>query len=235
MGLGSIFASKEDGARPGDTLAGPGSNPNMFVMLGRDVETVGESSGVAGVGLGTGYTPEFQPRKLKLLPRRKPVKAEDEVNAGPAGHLTGDGGDDASPDMSEAEANNKISGDVKKFFANPDIDESEDYFVSLPSEHHPRLVEEMVSKAVTSEEINGKLVAGAFSRAVEKKLCCISAFEEGFLLVAELLDYVVVDIPDAIQTMATMMKGAGLDKDEERRTRIAQKSIESEKLLELLV
>jgi len=92
----------------------------------------------------------------------------------------------------------------------------------------------MVSKAVTSEEIDGKLVAGAFARAVEK-LGCISAFEDGFLLVAELLDYIVVDIPDAIQIMATMMKGAGLDKDEERWTRIAQKSIESEKLLELLV
>ena len=76
MELGSIFASKEDGARPGDTLAGPGSNPNMFVMLGRDVETVGESSGVAGVGLKTGCTPESQPMKLKFLPQQKPVEAE---------------------------------------------------------------------------------------------------------------------------------------------------------------
>ena len=34
--------------------------------------------------------------------------------------------------------------------------------------------------------------------------------------------------------MAIMMKGAGLDKDEERRTKIAQKSMDSDKLVELL-
>jgi translation initiation factor 4G len=92
----------------------------------------------------------------------------------------------------------------------------------------------MVSKAIESKEADGKLVADAFARAAEKKLCSISAFEEGFLPVAELLDDIAIDAPKAFQIMATMMKGAGLDKDEERRTKIAQKSMDSDKLLELL-
>ena len=136
--------------------------------------------------------------------------------------------------MSEAEANKKIAEDIKEFFSVRNIDESEEYFSKLPSEHHHRLVDKIVSKAIESKEADGKLVADAFARAVEKNLCSISAFEEGFLPVAELLDDIAIDAPKAFQIMATMMKGAGLDKDEERRTGIAQKSMDSDKLLELL-
>ena len=65
------------------------------------------------------------------------------------------------------------------------------------------------------------------------KLCCISDFEEGFLRVAEVLDHIVADTPKAVQVMATMM-GAGLDRDEEHRSRIVQNSTDSDKLLKLL-
>jgi len=136
--------------------------------------------------------------------------------------------------MSKSEANRKTAEAVKDFFAIRDVDESEDYFIDLPPEHHHRLVEELVSKAVASGETDGKLVAGAFARAAEKKLCSASDFEEGFLPVAEVLDHIVVDASEAIQNMATMMKGARLDKGEERRIRIAQKSMDNDRLLELL-
>ena len=212
------------------------------MMLGRGAEAMDEthskpiwpSDGMTGVGLGAGGTPEPQHRRAKLLSRQEPVEAERGVNGSPADHPTDKGGDGAPPAMSEAEAYKKIAKDAEEFFVICDVDESEKYFVKLPPGHRHRLVEEMVSMAVASGEANGKLVAGAFARAVEKNVCPISTFEEGFLPVAELLDYIVVDNPKAIQIMATVMKGAGLDKDEKRRTRIAQKSMDGDKLLELL-
>ena len=136
--------------------------------------------------------------------------------------------------MSEADANKKTAENIKEFFSIRNIDKSEEYFTKLPSDHHHLLVYRMVSKAIESKEADGKLVADAFARAAEKQLCSISAFEEGFLPIAELLDDIAIDAPEAFQIMATMMKGAGLDKDEERRERIAQKSMDDDELLDLL-
>ena len=142
----------------------------------------------------------------------------------------------AKPDstLTKGNSNKKIAEDIEEFFSVRNIDESEDYFTKLPSEHHHRLVDKMVSKAIESKEADGRLVADAFARAAEKNLCSTSAFEEGFIPIAELLDDIAIDAPKAFQIMATMMKGAGLDKDEEQLTRIAQKSMDSDKLLELL-
>ena len=92
----------------------------------------------------------------------------------------------------------------------------------------------MVSKAIELKEADGKLVAGVFARAVEKNLCSIPAFEEGFLPTAELLDDIAIYVPKAFQIMAVVMKGVRLDQDVERRTRIAQESMDSDKLLGLL-
>ena len=143
----------------------------------------------------------------------------------------------AKPDstLTKGNSNKKIAEDIEEFFSVRNIDESEEYFTKHPSEDRHRLVERMVSMAIESEEADGKLVADAFARVAERKLCSISVFEEGFLPVAELLDDIAIDVPKAFRIMATMMKGAGLDKNEERRTRIVQKSMNRDKLLELLV
>ena len=134
----------------------------------------------------------------------------------------------------EDEVDEKIGEDVEELFSARDVDESEGYFSKLPSERRHRLVCKMASKAIESREADGRLVAEAFARAVEKKLCTITAFEEGFLPVAEGLDDTVIDAPKAFQIMAILMKGAGLDKDAERRARIAQKSTNGDKLLGLI-
>ena len=147
-----------------------------------------------------------------------------------------DRGDDGPLVMSEVEANKQIAEDIKEFFSSHDIDESEYYFTKLPMEHRHRLVGKMVSRAIESKEADGRLVADAFARAAEKKLCSISTFEEGLLPVAELLDEIVIDAPKAFQIMATVMKGAGLDKGREPQlqTGIAHKSASDGKLLDLL-
>ncbi|KZT05331.1 uncharacterized protein LAESUDRAFT_813465 [Laetiporus sulphureus 93-53] len=85
-----------------------------------------------------------------------------------------------------------------------------------------------------SKEADAQLVADFFSRALSKNLCSPQAFEDGFAPAAEILDDIAIDAPKAFNLMAIMMKGAGLDKDEERRTRLASKSMDSDKLLGLL-
>jgi len=242
MNPSSVWAGKKDVAKRDSTLTRVNSSSNMFMMLGRDGEAVPEtvsrqgrpSSRRTSVDLGVGGIPEFQRKKLQLLPRSKPVEEENKVNGGSADHSEDERGDEVTPAMSEAEADKKIAEDIKEFFSVRNIGESEDYFTKLPSEHHHRLVDKMVSKAIESKEADGRLVADAFARAAEKGLCSIFAFEKGFLPVAELLDDIAIDAPKAFHIMATMMKGAGLDKDEGRRARIARRSMDSDVLLELL-
>lgn len=243
MGPSSVWAGRKDAAKRDSTLTRVNSSSNMFMMLGRDGEAMPEtgskpsrpSSRRTSVDLGSvGAAEPQQRRKLQLLPRSKPVEEENKVNGCSSDHSEDEGSDEAPQTMSEDEAYKKIAEDIKEFFAVRNVDESEEYFTKLPQEHHHRLIDKMVSKAIESKEADGKLVADAFSRAIEKKLTSISAFEEGFSPIAELLDDIAIDAPKAFHIMAIMMKGAGLDKDEERRTRIAQKSMDSDKLVELL-
>ncbi|KAF9784685.1 armadillo-type protein [Thelephora terrestris] len=238
MGPSTVWAGKKDTAKRDATLTRVNSSSNMFSMLGRDAEAIPEtglnpsrsSSRRTSVGFGAA---EPQRRNLQLLPRSKPLEEENKANGGSSDHSEDEGGDEILQAMSEDEADKKIAEDIKEFFTVRNIDESEDYFTKLPPEHHHRLVDKIISKAIESKEADGKLVADAFARAAEKKLCSASAFEEGFLPIAEMLDDIAIDAPKAFQIMATMMKGAGLD--EEKRTKIAQKSMDSDKLLELLV
>ena len=242
MGLSSVWAGKKDVAKHDSTLTRVSSSSNMFMTLGRDGEAVPETGSRPGrpsrrrtsVDLGVGGIPEFQHKKLQLLPRSKPVEEENVVNGGSADHSEDESGDEVTPAMSEADADQKIAEDIKEFFSVRNIGESEDYFTKLPSEYHHCLVDKMVSKAIESKEADGRLVADAFARAAEKRLRSIFTFEKGFLPVAKLLNDVAIDAPKAFQIMATMMKGAGLDKDEGRRARIAQKSMDCDGLLELL-
>jgi translation initiation factor 4G len=136
--------------------------------------------------------------------------------------------------MSEADANKRIDEDLKEFFAIRNVDDGEDYFEKLPATHHARLVEKVVSRAIESKEADAQLAADLFARAVEKELCTPDAFERGFLPIAELLDDIAIDAPKAFNLMALMLKGAGLADNEERRGRIAEKSIDADKLIALL-
>ena len=78
------------------------------------------------------------------------------------------------------------------------------------------------------------VISQVFARAVSKDLCSPAHFEEGFLPTAEIIDDVAIDAPKALTFFAKLLKGAGLDKDVERRERITSKSLDSEKLLGML-
>ncbi|KAA1470390.1 hypothetical protein DENSPDRAFT_696704 [Dentipellis sp. KUC8613] len=123
----------------------------------------------------------------------------------------------------------KIDEDAKEFFSIRSIDEAENYFSALLPAHRFRLVDKLAMQAVESKAADAVLVANLFKRAREKDLCSPEAFEEGLTPLAEIIDDVAIDAPKALELFAVMVKGAGLDKDEEWRTQMAGKSMYSAK------
>jgi translation initiation factor 4G len=251
FGPSSVFNKKGGDNKRESASLSRASSINAFSLLSQNPETAAEvaapSSGKnsrapsrkPSVDLGSGGAPESMARrKLNLLPRSKPVDDASQPTT-PEGvafpSVEGEGEDEDGKDsMSEAEATKKIDEDLKEFFAIRNIDEGEDYFEKLPTAHHPRLIEKVISRAIESKESDAQLVADLFARAVEKELCTPDAFEQGFLPIAEMLDDIAIDAPKAFNLMALMLRGSGLAEDEERRGKIAEKSIDAEKLLALL-
>ncbi|KAF9012539.1 hypothetical protein BDQ17DRAFT_1271720 [Cyathus striatus] len=214
----SVFAGKKGGEK--EAVSRSSSNSNMFMMLSQ------------GTDAGDSKAPEAVPpqrKKLVLQPRSKPVE-----EARPAAES--DGSDDeaptVAPEMTDKDADKKITEDLKEFFGVRSLDEAEVYFTTLPEQFHHKLVYNLVSTAVESKEADAQLVAALFDRAVSKKLCSSSAFEEGLTPIADIIDDIAIDAPKAFQLFATMVKGALLDEDQ--RNRLASKSVDTEKLLSLL-
>jgi translation initiation factor 4G len=238
FGPSSVFAGKKDVKR--ESLSRTNSSSNMFLMLSQNPEVPVDPSASkssrppsrkTSVDLSQSGQPEPQRKKLQLLPRSKPTVEEE---APPV--ASSEASEDELPTESlfDAEAQKRMEEDSKEFFGVRNLDEAEVYFTNLPNEHRFQLVEKLVMSALESKDSDAQLVAEFFDRAVTKELCAPSSFDEGFLLVADSLDDVAIDAPKAFNLMAIMLKGAGIDKDEERRTRIASKSETPDRLLDML-
>jgi len=217
--------------------ASPSRGSNMFSQLMENPELAAEAATArpswrptheASVNLGSDGSPEAPPqrRKLNLLPRTLPQRNETQD------HSRSEPLDSTASSISEEEAKTRVGEDSKEFFSVRDLDEAEVYFSKLPSEHRWLLIDKLVTSAIESKDSDARLVAAFFSRAVSKDLCSPEAFEKGFAPTTEILDNIVIDAPKALDLMANMMKGAQLD--EERRTRLANKSMCSDKLISLL-
>lgn len=247
FGPSTVFKDKKEGKRESTIPRG-----NMFSMLSQNPELANEVQTAPGkssrppsrkpsIDLGSGGAPEVAAaptvrRKLVLQPRsvpRQDEKAEDT----PAGSVAGsedEGGPSEAPSMSEEQAIKQIDEDVKELMSVRNVDEAEEYFVKLPVEHRHRLVDKLVMHSLEAKEDIVELVASVFARAVSKNLCSAATFEEGFTPAAEMIDDIAIDAPKAFGFFVKLLQGAGLDKDEERRTRLASKSIDSDKMLQLL-
>ncbi|KAF8967966.1 hypothetical protein BDZ97DRAFT_484089 [Flammula alnicola] len=224
FGPSSVFAGKKGGAESSkrESISRTNSNSNMFSMLSSQAPEPSEAA--------TKAAEPAQRRRLVLQPRSKPVESETADSQSPA--PGSDAEEEAPAEMTEEEAKKKIAEDSKEFFGVRNLDEAEVYFSNLPAQHHHRLVDTLVSKAIESKEADAQLVSDFFARAVENKLSSAAAFEEGFTPIAELIDDIAIDAPKAFQLFALMIKGASLD--EERRSNLASKSMDSDKLLALL-
>ncbi|KAF4563218.1 hypothetical protein EYR40_007074 [Pleurotus pulmonarius] len=239
FGPSSVFANKK-GIEKKEPISRTSSSSNMFSMLSGNPEVAMSESGAskssrppsrkASIDLSQSGAPDGQRRRLNLLPRTKPVE---EVEAGPSQEGESEEGEEVeAPTMSDADAKKKIDEDVKEFFGVRNLDEAEVYFSGLPSTHHERLVDKLVSKAIESKEADATLVADFFTRAASKSLCSPTSFEEGFFGMAEFLEDIAIDAPKAWDFMALMVKGASLNGDSHGR--IASKTADANKLLALL-
>ena len=214
------------------------SSSNLFSMLNHNPELIVDtttkpsrpSSRKPSVDLGQVGAPEPPPqrKKLKLLPRSKPTPADE--TPPPASEEE----PEAPAEMSEADAKKKIDENVKGFFAVRSMEEAIVYFTNLPEEHRFLLVDKLVASALESKEADAVLVAEFFTQAASKGRCSPVVLEAGFMPMAELLDDIAIDAPNAFKFMAIMLKGAGFDKDKERLARLAGKSVDSDKLLQLV-
>lgn len=226
FGPSSVFAGKKGTESKREAISRTSSSSNMFSMLSSQAAESGDAAAKAAEPL--------QRKRLVLQPRSRPVEAETtEATESPVADSDGAASEEEAPnEMTEAEAKKKISEDLKEFFAVRNLDEAEIYFTGLPAQYHHTLVDKLVSHATESKEAEAKLVSDLFARVASKDQCTPAAFEEGFTPIAELIDDIAIDAPKAFQLFAMMVKGAGLD--ETRRTNLASKSIDSDKLLALL-
>jgi translation initiation factor 4G len=238
----SVFNNKKGDPKSRDLpMSRTASSSNMFSMLrsSDDIVDPPPASSKPSVDLGVSGAPEPPPRrrKLQLLPRTRSVGEESTPAASEAGpdDEAADEGDTLAPTtISEGEAKAKIDEDVKEFFGIRSLDEAESYFSSLPIKHRHRLVDILVMKSIEMKERDVKLVGDLFIRVREKDLCSPAVFEEGFDALAEFLDDLAVDIPKAWQYFAILVKGSGLDQDEERYARISEKTMDPDRLTQLL-
>ena len=251
FGPGSIFTGKKGKNRGPPMSHTASTSSNMFSMLQNPDAGAAEPytsksswapSWKPSVDLGAGALsdPAPQRRRLQLLPRSKPVGEESKAStpavseSGSDDEIAGESGSLPPGTMSEAETKAKIDEDTKEFFSIRMLDEAESYFSSLPTEHRHWLVDALVTKSIEMKEPDVVLVSNLFIRVREKELCSPGVFEEGFSGLAELLDDLAVDIPKAWPYFAILLRGSGLDQDEERRGRIAEKTMDPDKLNRLL-
>ncbi|KAI5982502.1 ARM repeat-containing protein [Pisolithus orientalis] len=249
MGQSSVFAGKKDIKR--ESMTRTNWSSDTFLMLSRNPELAIEPKPSRKPSKALDKPePTPQHKKLQLstrlhpksypepnahartstadatLPRRPvlcSVQTEEEPEATPAAQ------------MSEKDAQKKIDEDAKEFFAVRDLEKADAYFTVLPEEHRFRLVHKLVSSALESKEADARLVADFFSRPASQQECSPDAFEVGFMPMAEVLEDIAIDAPKAFEYMAIMLKGAAMDRDEERMKRIAEKVIDSgDRLLQLV-
>ncbi|KAI6029306.1 armadillo-type protein [Pisolithus microcarpus] len=232
MDPSSVFAGKKDSKRK--ALTRTNASYHMFSMLSQNPELVIEPkpsrapSQKPSTDLDK-LEPVPQRRKLQLLPRTIPTPrrtppptAEKEPGGAPAAQ------------MSEEDVKKKIDEDVREFFVVRNLEAADANLTALTEEDRFRLVDKLVSSALEGKEADARLVADFFSRSASRQECSPDVFEAGFTLMVELLDDIAIDAPKALEYMAIMLKGAGLDKDEERLKRMAEKMMDGDMLLQFV-
>jgi len=246
FGPSGVFAKGKEIKGREVSVSRTASTRNMFDMLSQNTDMpveppVGKSSRPPSRKPSTDFSqtgvPEapLQRRKLNLLPRSKPVEEQAKPDEGDEPEEEEEEEEAAGPSMSEDEAKRKIDQDIKELFNLRSVDEAESYFTSLPTEHRWRFVDAVITKGIDGKAADIPLISNVLSTARTKELLPADAFEEGFSGLAEIIDDIAIDVPKAFNIMAEWMKAAGLDADDERRKRIADKVPESgDKLLALL-
>jgi translation initiation factor 4G len=239
FGPSDIFPGKKE--RKPESTSRTTSSSTMSQMFNQTPETgidatKGNHSHRLNISIDLSNTgiPEApaQRKRLILAPRSTAVAGGHEIAASNF-ELESKGKARAEAEMTEEQAEKKIAEYSKQLFTVRNLDEAEAYFTNLPAAHHFKLVNEFASTAVEWNELDAQLVADLFARAASMERCAPAAFEEGLSPIADIIDDIAINAPMAPSLFMILVKGAGLD--EERRMRLASKSMNSDELLALLL
>ncbi|KAF8320324.1 ARM repeat-containing protein [Clavulina sp. PMI_390] len=224
-----VYARKNaKGRESAPPLSRAGSNANMtatnmFSALNSeapaDAPATNSSSRAPSrkpsVDLGPGGVPEApaQRKKLVLAPRTVPNETAEqpegavaeEDSAEPAGAAGSAGGST----MTEAQADARVSEDVKEFWNGRNVEEGKHYFTVLPAEFVPKLISKLAFSALEKKADEVKLVADLFT-SVAGETCSEDTFVAGMLPLVEGVDDLSVDVPKAYTYIAQLLRGTNL-------------------------
>lgn len=108
--------------------------------------------------------------------------------------------------MTTAQAETRISEDVKEFWNGRNADEVIRYFTLLPLEHQHLVVNSTVSSALDKKEADVVLVADAFLKVAGEHVP-EEVFEQGLLPTVESVDDLSVNAPKAHAFVARFLCG----------------------------
>ncbi|EJD40408.1 hypothetical protein AURDEDRAFT_40563, partial [Auricularia subglabra TFB-10046 SS5] len=110
---------------------------------------------------------------------------------------------------------------LDEFFAIKKLDESEQYFESLPEDQRHWLVDAVFNRALEGKDAEATLAGNLFALVLDKGKVTLDILEKGFSGTIELLDDVAVDAPAAYALTAKMLHLSKFD--EARVQRLAEK------------
>ncbi|TDL23008.1 ARM repeat-containing protein [Rickenella mellea] len=102
---------------------------------------------------------------------------------------------------------------VARAFNNDGLDEVENYWTSVSKGHHHIVVHELVTSALSHSDAlipNAKCVASLFRRLVITNAGNRESILKGFTQTIDLLDELIVEMPNAMELVAIMLNGAKL-------------------------
>ncbi|KAK1223183.1 hypothetical protein PQX77_013950, partial [Marasmius sp. AFHP31] len=150
------------------------------------------------------HSTSSKPSSDSLLPKAEPETSDTESSS------------------SAVDSQQEIEEDTDEFFAVRSIKEAEIWFQDKSPDYLRRVVQNLISVALRSEEasVDVHLVSDLLQRA-PGKVFSLDVLEDAFCSVAELLDYILCDVPSALELFAVMINGASFS--HEQRERIASK------------
>ncbi|TFY54681.1 hypothetical protein EVJ58_g8714 [Rhodofomes roseus] len=182
-----------------------------------------------GIDTGSADAPDWLQSRSRVVHRHSNL-----VQPGPPA-TESDNEDFVVLSTSEEQVREQLSAGAKKFLESRALDKGEAILCKVPSAHRWRLVNKLVSHAVSAGVADARLVSDLFSHAASNGLCSPDDFDAGFSPTMEILDILTLRQPSALSLVAILLKGTRLK--DEQLSRIVRKAVssDSEMLLALLL
>lgn len=233
FGPSNVFANKgklKDGKPPTDREPAVAVAPNPFAALGGDpVES--NTTGLTRKPSSADIAPTGRPR-LNLAPRTLPLPGQNSGDTEAADKNKSSSTNEPSApkeeaDIDDAQASRLIKNRVDEFFHVRSPDEAVQSFSTLVQPRHHELVRSLVEKALEKKAADVDLTASMLQKLSKDPSISQAIFFKAFGPVIEQLDDTAVDVRNAYEYCAKMLKASRLSEAEVKQ--LSQK-IETDQL-----